>query len=235
MGYGFNEPPFGRGKTLFEKPASDTTLTTADGANVEGMVWEFPDLDYSSTSDKKQRRSNLRVTCRAVRWTGTGGVCGPKDLIVLTGDLSSNGITAVGSNTAGPLGLARSSQLARVGLGSTGTLPAKCFPVDEFLPSAGVAANDICWVVIDGPAMVTTGLTELQADLGVGDPVIAMTGATSAATSTGTTSGGRLNRLNSAVSTHDDGILSRVIGVAMSACTSQGYAQNILVAVGRLK
>lgn len=231
MGHGYNQPPFKRGETLFNKPASDTSLATTDGAEWEGMLWDFPDVNPSTGAI----RSNHRVVCRAVRWTGTGGVCGPKDLVVLGTDAASNGITAAASATAGPLGMARAVQLSRVGLGATGTLPAKCYPVDEYLPSAGVAANDLMWVVVEGPAIVTTGLTEMQADVNAGDPLISMTGATSAATSTGTTSGGRVNRLNTAVSTHDDGIQSRVIGVALSACTSQGYGQNLLCYVGALK
>lgn len=231
MGYGYNQPPFKRGTTLFNKPASDTSLATTDGDQWEGMLWDFPDVNPSTGAI----RSNNRVVCRAVRWTGTGGVCGPKDLVVLGRDLVSNGITVAGSATAGPLGVAQASQLARFGLGSTGNPPAKCYPVDEYLPTAGVATNDIMWVVVDGPAVVTTGLTELQAGVEAGDPLISMTGATSAATSTGTTSGGRVNRLNTAVSTHDDAVLSRVIGVALSACTSQGYAQDLLCYVGALK
>lgn len=228
MGYGFNEPPFPRGSTLFNKPAADTSLTTSDGAQIEGMIWEFPDLNYGSTSTVKQRRSNKRVRCMAVRWTGSSPAL-PGRLIVLNNKLTTNGGAA---NTAGTIGTARSGEFARVG-NTADVLPAKCYPVDEFLPSAGVARNDIMWVVIEGPAMCKTPNTNFT-DIAVGDAIVALTGATATASTDGNTATGAglvaTVDLSLTAVTGPRGIENRVVGVAMSAATT-GYG-DLLVDVG---
>lgn len=229
MGYGYNQPPFKRGTTLFNKPASDTSLSTSDGAEIEGQIWEFPDVNPSTGAV----RSNNRVVCRAVRWTGTGGIARPRYCCVLDSDRGTNGLTAV----AGAIGMARSANLSRHGFGATsGALPAKCYPIDEYLPSAGVATNDIMWVVIEGPAEVVTSAAAMTGAVAVGDLLVAATAGASAATSTGITGGGKIDVITNSGTTASTDVggpaASRVIGRALSAATTSELNANLLCYVG---
>jgi hypothetical protein len=220
-------PPFPRGQTLFNKPYSDTSLTTSMGKTVEGQIWTFEDVHPTTGA----RRSNRRVTCMAVRWTGSSPAL-PSRLVVLDGKLTTNGGAA---NTAGPLGVARAAQFARAG-NTADVLPAKCYPVDEYLPTAGVAANDIMWVVIDGPAMVKTPNTNFT-DIAVGDALVALTGATATASTDGNSATGAglvaTVDLSLTAVTGPRGIENRVVGVALSAATT-GYG-DLLADIGGWK
>jgi len=238
MGYGYNQPPFKRGHTLFDKPTSDTSLSTSDGANIEGQVWEFPDVNPHTGAV----RSNRRVKCMAVRWTGDSNNSGgggaqpalPRQLVVLDAHKTTSlqGATDVG----GMLGLCRASLQARVGW-STTVLPSKCVVVDEYLPSAGVAENDIFWAVIEGPTEVETPDAQFTA-FGVGDGLVSLTQTTAAATN-GTTVAGRAAVVDVATTVASTvtlvGALNRVFGMALTNCTSQGYRQAILCDVGPLR
>lgn len=227
MGYGYNTPPFKRGHTLFDKPYSDTSLTTSDGTEIEGQIWDFPDINPHTGAV----RSNRRVRCMAVRWTGSSPAL-PGRLIVLDNKLTTNGGAA---NTAGPLGNCRSSQFARGG-NTADVLPAKCYPVDEYLPSSGVADNDIMWVVIEGPAMVKTPNTNFT-DIAVGDALVALTGATATASTDGNTATGAglvaTVDLSLTAVTGPRGIENRVVGIALSAATT-GYG-DLLADIGGWK
>lgn len=227
MAYGDHEPPFKRGHTLFDKPAADTSLATTDGDQIEGQIWEFPDVNPSTGAVRSQRT----VKCMAVRWTGDDPAL-PGRLIVLDNKLTTNGGAA---NTAGPLGGVRASQFARAG-NTADVLPAKCYPVDEYLPSAGVAKNDIMWVVIEGPAMVKTPNTNFT-DIAVGDALVALTGATATASTDGNTATGAglvaTVDLSLTAVTGPRGIENRVVGIALSAATT-GYG-DLLADIGGWK
>lgn len=229
MAYGDHEPPFKRGHTLFDKPAADTSLATTDGDQIEGQIWEFPDVNPSTGAVRSQRT----VKCMAVRWTGDDPAL-PGRLIVLDGQITTNG-AAAGTNVAGPLGRVRSAVFARKGADAD-TLPAKCYPVDEYLPSAGVAKNDIMWVVIEGPAMVKTPNTDFT-NIAVGDALVALTGATATATTDGNTATGAglvaTVDLSLTAVTGPRGIENRVVGIAMSSATS-GYG-DLLADIGAWK
>ena len=220
-------PPFGRGKTLFEKPYSDTSITTSMGANIEGQIWEFEDVNPITGA----RRSNRRVRCMAVRWTGSSPAL-PSRLIVLNTHLTTNGGA---TNTGGTLGLCRSAQYARFGQ-TAGLLAAKCYPVDEYLPASGVAVNDIFWVVIDGPAMVKTPNTNFT-DIVIGNALVALTGATATASTDGNTATGAglvaVVDLSLTAVTGPDGMADRVVGIALSAATT-GYG-DLLADIGSWK
>lgn len=227
MGHSNNQPPFKRGQTLFNKPASDTSLATTDGDQIEGQIWEFPDVNPSTGAV----RSHRTVKCMAVRWTGSSPAL-PSRLVVLSGQLTTNGGAA---NTAGPLGRCRASQFSRVG-NTADVMPAKSYPVDEYLPAAGVALNDIFWVVIEGPAMVKTPNTNFT-DIVVGDAIVALTGATATASTDGNTATGAglvaTVDLSLTAVTGPRGIESRVVGIALSAATT-GYG-DLLIDVGGWK
>lgn len=59
------------------------------------------------------------------------------------------------------------------------------YPIDEFLPSAGVAYKDVCYVVISGPSLVLSDLANYSADLAEADILNGQTAATSGATTAG--------------------------------------------------
>lgn len=57
--------------------------------------------------------------------------------------------------------------------------------VDEQLPAAGVATNDIFWAVIQGPGLGLTDLANASADMAINDFVGPISAATSGATTAG--------------------------------------------------
>jgi len=234
----FGTPPFPRGQTLFNKPYSDTSLTTSMGTTVEGQIWTFDDVHPTTGA----RRSNRRVTCLAVRWTGDSdnsagngnNAALPKHLAVLDAHRATN-VTGA-TNLGGTNGLCRSNQMAR--FGSTLVVnSAKCYPIDEYLPTTGVAENDIFWLVIDGPATVYTPNAEFTA-FAIGSALVALTQTTAVITN-GSTLVGRAAVIDNASTlggtTSILGVMDRIIGMALSACTSQGYRQDILCDVGSFK
>jgi hypothetical protein len=98
--------------------------------------------------------------------------------------------------------------------------------IDPYLPSGGVAANDLFWGVFSGPALVLLPLvgSDHTADIAVNDPLVSATGTTSGATTSGRVThvrftnatagetGSALNAFN---------MIYGCVGRAMSARTSQ--------------
>ncbi len=129
-------PPFELGQTYFQGNTPDTTV----GNHLLGKVWIFEDINLTASGTggtMKPRRTGVYRHMMAVRNT-SGGLLVPKrvgklyvagSLYEITQELSGYG------TTVGEL----------------------CFPIDEFLPSAGVADDDICWICVQGPAKVTSG------------------------------------------------------------------------------
>lgn len=200
-------PPFARGATYF----GTSTVNATDGANLEGQTWEFEDVTWDQ-SGVKNSRTGRTVTCMVVRNT-SGVTLTPKRLVSLKKS-GGNPVAYTGQVDGYGLDPAQSS----------------VFPVDEFLPAAGVVNNDLFWVVINGPAMCTLPIGPGNAafsfsgntgTINIGDPLIAATAVTSQATSAGrvqvqavtlsptaTTDGSAINQI------------SNRIGFAMSARTS---------------
>jgi hypothetical protein len=153
-------PPFPRGETFFNGGTVDAT----SGAHLEGTEWTFEDLDLSQSGVKPQR-TNLPVVCKIVRNT-SGVALEPKRLCRFE-------LTA-GNDCGGQVD------------GYVTTTAAKVDGViDEWLPTAGCPANDLCWVVVEGPTQVLTALSNRSADTAVGGIVIAITAATSQCTTAG--------------------------------------------------
>lgn len=154
-----NEAPFGRGETFF----GQSPLVAADatsGYEWQGMVKVFEDVLYSVTGVKTGRNVNgdgKKVACRVVR--NTSGV-------VL---FASRLVQIDPANPGQVLG----NQVVNFG---------EAFPVDEFLPAAGVAINDLFYIVIGGPALVLTPMT--------GAEFISTSIAAGALIGAGTTNGG---------------------------------------------
>jgi hypothetical protein len=100
--------------------------------------------------------------------------------------------------------------------------------VDEFLPAAGVPANDLFYIVVRGPATVITSLSDMSADVVVGDRLVAITAVTS-----GATTSGRVQPLPGATSsTALANEILNTVGYALSAKTTANTNADLLVEVG---
>lgn len=106
--------------------------------------------------------------------------------------------------------------------------------IDDNLPSSGVPDDDIFWGIISGPGLILTPITDtdFNGDIALGARLVAATGTTTGATTsgrvsnvtfTGATAGNTLNGF--------DGfkMAAGVLGRAMSARTSAETASDILV------
>jgi hypothetical protein len=101
---------------------------------------------------------------------------------------------------------------------------------DEFLPSAGVPDKDLFWVVIEGPTLAKTDLAGADNNvINVGDPLWALTAATTGATTSG--------RVYTAALTGATAVLAGgvrgVLGHAMSAKTTANTNADVLINAGK--
>jgi hypothetical protein len=103
---------------------------------------------------------------------------------------------------------------------------APCLPVDELLPTAGVVANDLFYVIMEGPCGVLTPLDAGSDNvIAVMDPLAAITAATS-----GATTAGRVATANtSGATTNQRDSLLNVVGRAMSAATTANTNNTLLM------
>ena len=108
--------------------------SATDGTGWVGAVKVFPDVDPKTG----KVRSNRLKTCIAVR-NSSGVALAPKRAVAFT----------AGSYSA-VSGYTRLTNDAVAGV------------VDEFLPTAGVAANDVFWVTVAGPTELLVSQTDNQ-------------------------------------------------------------------------
>jgi len=157
-----NDPPFQLGQTLGVLSPNDSLYGLPSGAlygdQWVGCVKEFTDLNPITGAI----RSNRRKVCVAVRNT-SGIALLPKRVVRLNG-------TGTGLFSATD-GYAAVANEEFVGV------------VDEFLPAAGVAANEVFWVTVEGPTEVAVALS--GTDVAVRDRLAVATAATSGATTAG--------------------------------------------------
>jgi len=187
------DPPFSLGQTLGVSSATD-------GTGWVGVVKVFPDVDPTTG----KIRSNRVKKCVAVRNT-SGGALLPKRVVRFARDTAG---TAVFSAVDGYSAVAN-NELVGV--------------VDEYLAAAGVAANDVFWVTVDGPTEVSAALSGTA--IAVGDRIAAITAAT-----TGATTAGRVTPSGiGAATTGSDNASLGVIGYACSAGTTTGAAVLAIV------
>jgi hypothetical protein len=187
------DPPFALGQTLGVSSATD-------GKNWVGAIKQFPDVNPITGAV----RSNRVKTCVAVRNTSAAALL-PKRVVAF--DVTTAGL-AVFTETKG---YTAATNEERVGV------------VDEYLPAAGVAVNDVYWVTVEGPTEVAVALS--GSDVAVGDRLAAITAATS-----GATSSGRVTKSAVAAGTQlgNDNSLG-VIGRACSAGATTGAAVLAIV------
>lgn len=177
--------------------------SASDGAQFEGREYTVDDVNPATGA----RRSNKRRRLRVVRNT-SGGALLPKRLVTFKA-------------TAGSASVGQVDGMACV-------TAARAYPIDEYLPAAGCANNDLCYIVVEGPAVCYTAAGSLSA-ISVGSEVVAATAATS-----GAATAGRVNliSLTGATSLLADQIRNR-IGYAMSAVTANNTDSDLAVDVGR--
>jgi len=206
-------PPFQRGETY---GTTDATV----GKQYEGKEYVFEDVSPLTGLV----RSNRYVKCRIIRNVSTVALRAKGAVRMKLGA----GATVFGSQSDGyGAGLA-----ARVGA-------ERVYLVDEYL-TAGCPVNDLCFIVIEGPALATTPLDNMGEDIAVGDRLAL---AQTAAATTGTT-GGRVEAIVAAnlVNNTDMNATTQAeftnsflnqIGLAMSAALTNSTSADILVDVGK--
>jgi hypothetical protein len=197
-------PPFSRGETFYNGATIDTN--DLGGTNLEGKEWVFE--DYDPTTDTT--RSNKYVRCRVVR--NTSGI-----------NLLPKRIAAFELDTTNP------DEYGRRVAGYTTTTSAEGYPIDEYLPAAGVVTNDLFYIVVEGPAVVLTSLSDFGANITTGTWVNAITAATSQATTAGRVED---QDITGATNVLANAILNR-IGRALSAATTANTNTDVLIEVGK--
>lgn len=201
-----NSPPFGRGETFY---GTDGTIDSNNlgGGQYEGQVKVFEDVLYSASGSVKPGRGvnqdGAKVICRCVR--------------------NKSGATLYGGRLVqiDPANPGRVSGYQNANFN-------EAYPVDEFLPAAGVRDNDLFWIVIGGPAIVKTpmsGAEFISTSIAAGALLGAGT-SNAGSTQAGTTGvpGRAVGNALAAATTHQAGDVLNVainyIGRAISAMTS---------------
>lgn len=209
--------PFPRGSTAL---ANCGTLTSTMAAQLEGREYEVLDRDMSTSPGTI--RSHRKVRLRVVR-NMSGVALLPKQLVVLARDAAAN--ISGASATAGISGTTQVVGVQR--------LPnIKSYPVDEWLPAAGVPDKDLFYIVISGPAIVTTRNTDYSSDIAVGDIIPgAATASTSAATN-GLSTGGKADAPLSMNNTdltasHMLNVLGRALSVRLTTATNSALLVDV--------
>lgn len=188
--------PFAIGSTWFNGGTTDTT----SGAEWEGREFDILDLDYTTNPAKPRAFSNgteikrVRVV-RNVCPTGAG-----TSTAILPGMLCSFKAGLYGKQVDGYVT----------------TDAAEGYPADEFLPAAGCPQNDLFYITVSGPAGVMASVDATNANFSAGSVLVALTAATSGATTSGRVAPQTLNT----TSTTLGNMVQNRVGVALSACTT---------------
>lgn len=171
---------------------------TIDSANLGGVNYEGKEWVVEDTI----YNTGQYVTIRAVRNSGTFAL---RPMRLVTFDTAFVGQRVNGYSTV---------------------TYAPCMPLDELLPAAGLVANDIGYVIMEGPCAVLVPL-DAGADnvFTVMDPLASITAATS-----GATTAGRIATANTAgATTSQRDSLLNVVGRAMSAATTAQTTAPLLM------
>jgi len=194
------DPPFGLGQVFGPTTPNDslTGISGSYGDNWVGSVKEFPDVVPSTGAV----RTNRRKVCVAVR-NKSGAALLPKRLVTFS--------TTAGKLFSEVTGYSAVTNEERVGV------------VDEYLPAAGVAADEVFWVTVSGPTEVAVALS--GTDVAAGDRLAAITAATAGATTAGRVTPSSVGAATTGAGNNGLG----VIGYAVSAGATTGA--NVLAHV----
>lgn len=123
-------------------------VTSTQGGNVAGVVKLFLDADPRQPVN---RFSNRLVKCVAVRNARTDSTALlPKQVVKFKPAALLSEVDGLADNTHSVIGV-----------------------VDEYLPTAGCAVGDICWVVVQGPSTCLKTATSVSAGAGLGSSTTA--------------------------------------------------------------
>ena len=217
------------GTTYFDGQTPDTTTSTA--TNLEGKEYEIEDLNYVPTtfSPTKTLRTAYLKKVRIVRNKADGATGIAASGVALAGGYLVN---PQQNGTDGRYFLGRINGYSTIG--NTGATNLPSYGLDEFLPLAGVAYNDLAYVTIEGPWLGNSTLTAGEVlgtgnslaaatPISVGDLLISATAAAStlATTQLATMTAGRLAgfSLGTTGATLGLNIIAR-LGRALSALTT---------------
>lgn len=196
-------PPFELGDTLKGTDADGNLINT----DKEGLQYVFPDIRRTGNQrGQKALRSNIAVKAVVLRNTAGFALLGKR-------------LGRRERDTSNPFEFGTRVNGYSATLRGTGVVA-----IDEHLPTAGVAANDLFWGIISGP---WTGLT---ANAGADFPEdIAAHGRLIAGTVDGTTTslGGRLASVT--LSTATQALETQLIGWALTARTTQATGSEVYV------
>lgn len=197
-----------RGKTYFGgSPAAAT-----DGAGVLGVMMDFD--DNTPGSGVRTPRSQRRTTCILVR-NASGAAMLPKRVARWKSGQKFKEVDGYTTTTA--------AEAAGV--------------VDENLPAAGVASNDLFWLAVSGPSLMLTDLAGgANNSIALNDVLIALTAVTSQSTTAGRVAPWGLTATSTATTdgTYTNHLL-QYLGRALSAKTTANTNADILVDLMILK
>lgn len=191
---------FRRGATFSMGTTQTLTSTYGGSQNLEGHVGYFKD-EAVSTGGIKTNRSDRVQKCIVVRNVSAGALL-PKRVV---------------SWASGYVG-------RRVDGYTTTTNAWAAGVVDERLPSSGVPRYDLFWLQVAGPCLCKTDIAALVS-IAEGDRLVALTAATSGAT----TAGRVLGLIASTNATQAIAQISNQLGRALSAKTTGNTDADILV------
>lgn len=198
-----NELPFPRGFTWYNGSAIDTTNTDESGNLILGG---FNIEGKEFLVEDTVYNTGFYLKLRAVRNTGS--------VNLLPGQLVHLDVT----------GKKYGAQAA----GHAAVTAEKSYPVDELLGAAGCPPNDLCYVVVEGPAKCLTSATGPTANIAVGGVVFAQTASATATSLAGYID---LQPATQATTTINNDI-QNIVGRAMSAATTGQTNTAVLVNVG---
>lgn len=210
MGYDI-QPPFELGQTSAGGAGVADADIDADVLDqVIGKEWWFEDRDAPNALDPggAGHRSGQAKRCRVVE-NASGGVLLPKRPVQLD---------ALGEKA---LGYANDVSQPRVAI------------VDEYLPAAGVKANDKFWVTVEGLSEIAISITPAEAVISAGDPVVVAAAATSGAATAGYIRSWDPTTAATGVTMAWE--INNQLGIAVSAATTADTGDGLLVSMGPRK
>lgn len=191
-----------RGRTFYEGATPPTDANVGQSLKLEGYQKTFNDTDPSVTAGPKQNRSNRKVECMLVR--------------------NVSGITLAAKRTVTWAAGYRGRRVD--GYGTLGTQEIAGV-VDDLIGSAGVADNDLFWLVRKGPCLCRTDVAALVSFL-EGEVLVGLTAVTSQSMTAGRVSALVAGTTN--VTYMVSSSLNR-IGRAISAKTTANTNSDVLV------
>lgn len=177
-----------------------TPASVGRSTELEGVEVRFKD-EIKSAAGPATIRSGRFKKCLLVR-NSSGGALLPKRLVTWEAAFRGRRVDAYADVTA--------EEVAGV--------------VDDRLPAAGVADDDLFWLIIGGPALVKTSNAGATAVIAEGNVLVSLTAGTVA-------DAGRLGVANTASTANADSVVINRIGRAMSAATTANTNSDVLVDV----